>query len=99
MRDDMTKAEWDRSEALRARLSELLNEEPLRQALQVCLSLETDTPHQLNGSSDLLHQAALNGASREGYFRFYRNLKALTKPPVKLEEMPAPWAHLNKPSV
>jgi hypothetical protein len=92
----MTKAEWDRRESLRLKLAELLEEEPLKQALEVCLSLETETPQHLAGGTDLVHQAALNGCSREGYFRFFRNLKALTKEPTELKGLPEPWAHIKR---
>jgi hypothetical protein len=94
----MTKTEWDRRETLRLKLAELLEQEPLKEALQVCLSLETEAPQHFVGSADLLHQADLSGASREGYFRFYRNLKALTKESAKPSEMPEPWAHLRRPT-
>lgn len=87
----MTKTEWDRRESLRVKLTALLDEEPLKQALEVCISMETDFPNQFVGTADLLHQAALTGASREGYFRFFRNLKALTKEVHKPFAMPEPW--------
>jgi hypothetical protein len=92
----MTKADWDRQESLRLKLAELLEMEPLKQALEVCISLETDTPQHVSNASDLLHQAALNGCSREGYFRFLRNLKALTKEPPELKALPDPWAHAKR---
>ena len=92
----MTKVEWDRRESLRLKLAELLEEEPLKHALEVCLSLETETPQHLAGGTDLVHQAALNGCSREGYFRFFRNLKALTKEPTELKVLPEPWAHIKR---
>jgi hypothetical protein len=94
----MTKAEWDRRESHRMKLSELLEQEPLKQALEVCLTMETDVPHHFVGSADLLHQAALSGAAREGYFRFFRNLKALTREPVAMVEMPRPWAKPTAPN-
>jgi hypothetical protein len=92
----MTKIEWDRREDLRVKLTDLLNAEPLKQALEVCLSIETDSPQTFAGNSDLLHQAALSGCSREGYFRFLRNLRSLTKEPTKLTETPAPWEHTKR---
>lgn len=91
----MTKTDWDRNESLRTRLLSLLNEEPLKEALEVCLSMETDIPNQFVGSVDILHQAALSGAAREGYFRFYRNLKALTKEPAKPTVLSEPWSHIK----
>lgn len=91
----MTKAEWDRNESLRVKLLALFEQEPLKQALEVCLSMETEVPHQFVGSVDLLHQAALSGSSREGYFRFFRNLKNLTRVPVEPIELPQPWGHVQ----
>lgn len=91
----MTKTEWDRRESLRVQLAALLEQEPLKQAVEVCLSMETDFPNQFVGTADLLHQAALSGASREGYFRFFRNLKALTKEATKPLPMPEPWKKQN----
>jgi hypothetical protein len=87
----MNKADWDRRESLRTQLAALLEQEPLKQALEVCLSMETDIPQHFVGTSDLLHQAALSGAAREGYFRFFRNLKALTRQPTTPVSQPEPW--------
>ncbi len=94
----MTKAEWDRRESLRMKLSELLEQEPLKQALEVCLSMETDIPHHFVGDADLLQQAALSGSAREGYFRFFRNLKLLTREPAGMVEMPRPWVKPPAPA-
>jgi hypothetical protein len=90
-----TKADWDRNESLRTKLADILNEEPLKQALEVCLSMETDIPNHFVGAVDILHQAALSGSAREGYFRFYRNLKALTKEPTKPLGFSEPWGHVK----
>jgi hypothetical protein len=92
----MTKVEWDRQESMRLALAELLNQEPLKQALEVCISLETEIPQHFSGGADLLHQAALSGCAREGYFRFLRNLKSLTKEPLEQRELSEPWAHLKR---
>jgi hypothetical protein len=89
----MSKSDWDRNESLRTRLVSLLNEEPLKDALEVCLSMETDIPNHFVSAVDILHQAALSGAAREGYFRFYRNLKALTKEPFKPAVHSESWGH------
>ena len=91
-----TREDWAQREDLRLQLAELLKQEPLKSALEVCLSLDIGAPQTLNSSSDIIHQQALNGASREGYFKFFRNLNALSLKPKPTAEEPTPWAHVGK---
>jgi hypothetical protein len=88
----MTKIEWDRRDDLRLSLAQALEQSPLKEALEVCASFETDAPQIFAGGHDLLHQAALSGSTREGYFRALRNLKSLARETVKRQEISAPWA-------
>lgn len=90
----MTKAEWARREDLRIRLSQMLNESPLKEALEVCTSIDVDIVQAMPaGGVDLLQWSALNGREREGYHRFARNLKALAADPVERKPEPQPWVH------
>jgi hypothetical protein len=90
----MTKAEWARREDLRLQLEELLKQSPLKEALEVCASLDVDQVHGLPVGVDILHWAALDGREREGYHRFSRNLRALAVPFVEPKPEPQPWAHI-----
>lgn len=88
-----TLVEWERREDLRLGLAELLaNSEPLRKALEVCLSKEVDSTLGRTAGDSLLESAALAGARREGYFQFRRALLALAIAPTPREELPTPWA-------
>lgn len=87
----MNKIDWDRRDDLRLLLAQALEQSPLKEALEVCSSFETEVPQIFSGGHDLLHQAALSGATREGYFRALRNLKSLAREPIKRQELSAPW--------
>lgn len=91
----LTKKDWEQRDDLRIALAELLKTEPLKQALEVCLHQDIGAPLVLN-PSDLLNHAALSGASREGYFRFYRALHQLAMEKVPHPEEPQPWKHVGK---
>ena len=90
-----TKKEWDSRDDLRIALAGLLKQEPLRSALEVCLSQDIGTAHLQVATSDLVHQAALAGATREGFFRFYRMLVSLTADPKAPVEEKKPWSHIK----
>jgi hypothetical protein len=87
--------EWYRSEELRTELAALLEKSPLKDAIEVCLSTELNLAHTPDARADLVHQAALHGASRDGFLRAFRVLNTLTTAPTKPEAMPEPWAHVG----
>lgn len=92
-----TKDEWSRRDDLRVGLEKALSESPLKEALEVCLSEEVAKPKPFHAGSDLLHQKALTGAERDGYFRFFRKLKELAIAAPPKQDSPKAWSHAARP--
>ena len=74
-------------------LATVLNSDVMKQALDLLLEEEVYSMTVIDGRMDALHQTALTGANREGFFRFYRNLKSLTKKPLTKITDVRPWQH------
>jgi len=89
-----TLEEWNRSEELRIHLSEAMTKSPLKEAIEVCLSMEVNAATDYDPRTDIIHHAALCGATREGYFRAFRRLKSLAEDPVKPPDHLVPWEHV-----
>ena len=92
----MTKQEWDRRPDLRAELTRLLESGVLQDALDVIITTAVESAIPVDPNGNLIHQAALAGASREGFFSFLKKLKALTQEPKARQEEPKPWGHVAR---
>ena len=93
----LTKRHWEQLPHLRTELDRLLTDnEALSAALEVCLSTEINYIDPRT-HEDSTAAAALSGANREGYFRFYRTLIALAQEPKPAPKEIKPWGHVSDP--